>query len=275
MQSTIRDVLDGKARFCVLEGDSIFLTLELPRGSVDALIVDGPYSSGGFTRGDRNSSAKVKYSKGQLADFGGDNRDQLSFVHWCAIWYGAALRATRPGGAVCTFTDWRQLGATQNSVQAGGWIMRGVWPWVKHNSRPQMGRFSSDAEYVVWGTNGASPDSEEIGCLAGHVFAPSPPTSERVHLTQKAVEAMDLACSIVPVGGIVFDPFCGSGTTGVSALRRGCRFIGFEQDPHYAQVARDRLAAEAETSTIHARRAGQVALFSPDDVQAIREGEQP
>lgn len=296
MHQAIRDVLEGRSRFCLLEGDALALLREIPTASVHALIVDGPYSSGGFTRGDRTSSAKTKYSKGQLQDFGGDNRDQLSFVHWCAIWYGDALRATVPGGAICTFTDWRQLAATCNSVQAGGWIMRGVWPWVKHNSRPQMGRFSSDAEFVVWGTNGASPDSEEIGCLAGHVFAPSPPTSERVHLTQKAVEAMDLAVSIVPrtgirpfglqdviddsdfpvqavdqaLGGIVLDPFCGSGTTGVSALRRGLRFIGFERDAHYAQVARDRLAAEAEGSNIHERRAGQLALLGDSDAATVQ-----
>lgn len=277
MDSAILDVLEGRSRFALLEGDALALLRLLPTASIHALVVDAPYSSGGFTRGDRTVNAKTKYSKGQLQDFGGDSRDQLSFAHWCAIWYGDALRATVPGGAVCTFTDWRQLAATVQAVQAGGWIWRGVWPWVKHNSRPQMGRFSSDAEFVVWGTNGPSPDSEEIGCLAGHVFATSPPTSERVHLTQKAIEAMDLAVSIVPnrgiapygadageLGGIVLDPFCGSGTTGVSALRRGCRFIGFERDPHYAQVARDRLAAEAESSSIHARRAGQLALLGSE-----------
>lgn len=270
----ILEVLEGRARWALVEGDALSLLRELPTASVHATITDAPYSSGGFTRGDRTVNAKTKYSKGQLQDFGGDSRDQLGFVHWCAIWYGDTLRVTVPGGHVCTFTDWRQLVATVNAVQAGGWIWRGVWPWVKHNSRPQMGRFSSDAEYVVWGTNGPSPDSEEIGCLAGHVFAPTPPTSTRVHLTQKAVEAMDLAVSIVPnkgiapygdevgeLGGIVLDPFCGSGTTGVSALRRGLRFIGFERDPHYAQVARDRLAAECETSSIQARRAGQLALL--------------
>lgn len=274
----IADVLSGASRFCILEGDALALLRLLPTASVHALIVDAPYSSGGFTRGDRTVNAKTKYSKGQLQDFGGDSRDQLSFEHWCAIWYGDALRATVPGGAFVTFTDWRQVAATINSVQAGGWIWRGMWPWVKHNSRPQMGRFSSDAEYVVWGTNGASPDSEEIGCLDGHAFAASPMGDERVHLTQKPIEVMNLAVKIVPrhgiapfgsgdpggaLGGIVLDPFCGSASTGVSALRRGCRFIGFERDPHYAQVARDRLAAEVSTSEIHAHRAGQLALLAP------------
>lgn len=264
MNATIRDVLDGKARWCVAEGDALSLLREVSTASVDALIVDAPYSSGGFTRGDRTQDAKSKYSKGQLQDFGGDSRDQLGFQHWCAIWYGDALRATKPGGHVVTFTDWRQLPATVNSVQAGGWIWRGLVPWTKKNYRPQMGRFASGAEFMVWGTNGASLDLEVIGCLPGFIHAGSPTTDERVHLTQKPVEVMNLSVSIVPVGGIVLDPFCGSATTGVAALRRGCRFIGFERDAHYAQVARDRMLAEEQTSTVQARRAGQTALFAEE-----------
>jgi DNA modification methylase len=48
-----------------------------------------------------------------------------------------------------------------------------------------------------------------------------------------------LAC---PAGGLVLDPFCGSGSTGVAALRCGRRFLGIERDPHYHQIALRRLA---------------------------------
>ena len=119
MHATIRDVLDGKARWCVAEGDALFLLREVPTASLHALIVDAPYSSGGFTRGDRSGGAKAKYSKGQLSDFAGDSRDQLGFQHWCAIWMGDALRATIPGGAVCAFTDWRQVEAFAHQLAAG------------------------------------------------------------------------------------------------------------------------------------------------------------
>jgi DNA modification methylase len=50
---------------------------------------------------------------------------------------------------------------------------------------------------------------------------------------------------LVPPGGAVLDPFAGSGTVGVAALRRGCTFVGIEKDPGYVEVARRRLA-EAE-----------------------------
>lgn len=47
---------------------------------------------------------------------------------------------------------------------------------------------------------------------------------------------------LVPPGGAVLDPFAGSGTTGVAALRRGCTFVGIEKEPEYVEIARKRLA---------------------------------
>ena len=260
--NTILDVLEGRARWCIVEGDALAALRSVPSHSVDAVVVDAPYSSGGFTRGDRSVDAKSKYSKGQLADFGGDNRDQLGFHHWCAIWYGDALRASKPGAPIVTFTDWRQLPVTTNAIQAGGWVWRGIAPWDKGDAcRPQMGRFRSQCEFAVWGTNGASPDLEAVGCLPGLVRANPPPSSTRVHLTQKPLEVMLFSVAICAPGGVVLDPFCGSASTGVAALRTGRRFVGFERDPHYAQVARERLAAEAEGLSIQDARAGQASLF--------------
>jgi DNA modification methylase len=46
------------------------------------------------------------------------------------------------------------------------------------------------------------------------------------------------------VPATVLDPFCGSGTSGVSALRHGRRFIGIELSPEYVAMARERIAQE-------------------------------
>jgi site-specific DNA-methyltransferase (adenine-specific) len=43
-------------------------------------------------------------------------------------------------------------------------------------------------------------------------------------------------------GDIVLDPFCGSGTTCVAALRAGRRYIGYEVEPRYVRLAEKRLA---------------------------------
>lgn len=139
-------------------GEALAVLAEIPTASVDAVITDPPYSSGGQVRGDRMGSARSKYvstsAQHTLETFGGDNRDQRSYQYWCALWLAECLRVTKPGGVLAMFTDWRQLPATTDAVQAGGWVWRGIIPWVKPDARPQKGRFSASAEYVVWATNG-------------------------------------------------------------------------------------------------------------------------
>lgn len=62
-------------------------------------------------------------------------------------------------------------------------------------------------------------------------------------MPQALVEPCVLAgCSL---GGTVLDPFSGSGTTGVVALRHGRKFIGVELNPSYCQMARDRIMSDA------------------------------
>jgi 16S rRNA G966 N2-methylase RsmD len=50
---------------------------------------------------------------------------------------------------------------------------------------------------------------------------------------------------ICPPGGIVLDPFAGSGTAGVAALREGRRAVLIERHPPYAEIIRHRLASFA------------------------------
>lgn len=80
--------------------------------------------------------------------------------------------------------------------------------------------------------------------LPGFYQAASP--REREHITQKPLSVMRELVKIVPEGGVVLDPFAGSGTTGVAAILEHRRFIGVEMTEHYADVAAARLA-EAET----------------------------
>jgi hypothetical protein len=48
---------------------------------------------------------------------------------------------------------------------------------------------------------------------------------------------------ICPVGGVVLDPFLGSGTMGIAAVENGCGFVGIERDPGYFAIAEKRIAA--------------------------------
>jgi site-specific DNA-methyltransferase (adenine-specific) len=62
------------------------------------------------------------------------------------------------------------------------------------------------------------------------------------HPTVKPTDLMRYLCRLVtPPGGLVLDPFTGSGSTGKAAKREGFRFIGFEMNPEYAEIARRRI----------------------------------
>jgi DNA modification methylase len=66
-----------------------------------------------------------------------------------------------------------------------------------------------------------------------------------VHATVKPLKLMSYLCRLItPPGGVVLDPFAGSGTTGVAALREGFRFIGCELDDEYHALAKLRIVNE-------------------------------
>jgi site-specific DNA-methyltransferase (adenine-specific) len=228
-------------------GDALAMLAELPPASVDAVITDPPYSSGGQFRSDRAGDVHTKYvqndsvSGNQLSAFAGDNRDQRAYGYWCALWLAECLRVTRPGGTCLLFTDWRQLPVTTDAIQAGGWVWRGIVPWIKPDARPQGGRFTAQCEYVIWGSAGAMPLDFHVGCLPGFYQAIAP--RNREHITQKPISVMRSLVQICPTGGTVLDPFMGAGTTGVAAVTEGRSFIGAEVIGHFQQVARERIAA--------------------------------
>ena len=63
------------------------------------------------------------------------------------------------------------------------------------------------------------------------------------HPTVKPIALMRWLCRLVtPSGGLVLDPFTGSGTTGCAAALEGFRFLGFEREAEYVEIARRRIA---------------------------------
>ncbi len=69
------------------------------------------------------------------------------------------------------------------------------------------------------------------------------------HPTVKPLALMGWLVRLVcPPGGVVLDPFTGSGSTGVAAIAEKRRFLGIERDPDYAEIARARLSHAASTT---------------------------
>jgi hypothetical protein len=73
----------------------------------------------------------------------------------------------------------------------------------------------------------------------GNVYAPK----HNPHPTVKPTDLMRYLCRLVtPPGGVVLDPFMGSGSTGKAAILEGFEFIGIEQNQDYIEIARARIA---------------------------------
>ncbi len=233
-------------RVALFHREALGVIRTLAPGLIDTTLTDPPYSSGGLFRGDRMQSTESKYvnneHRGHHANFSGDNRDQRSYGYWSTLWMTEVLRATRPGGHLLVFTDWRQLPTTTDAVQAAGWLWRGIIPWDKTEAvRPQLGRFRAQAEYVVWATHGPI---DAAGPVLPGVFRHRVDIGEKLHMAAKPVPLLFDLLGLAK--GTVADFFMGSGSTGVAALQRGLNFIGCEQDPaHYPTAESELRAAES------------------------------
>lgn len=211
---------------------------------VDALVTDPPYSSGGFTRGDKMAKPSAKYlkvAKVTHPEFTGDNRSQKGWEWWMTFWLSHAVDMVRPGGYTMLFSDWRQLTATLNTFEAGGFVHRGIISWDKERSRaPHKGYFMHQCEFVVWGTNGQCDPCEHAGPFPGAYTIPIV-AKEKQHMTGKPVAIMRKIIQPIPPGDLILDPFMGSASTGVAAIQEGRRFVGFEKTDAYFQVSVERM----------------------------------
>jgi len=253
-------------RWEIRQGEALALLQSLPDASVDALVTDPPYSSGGQFRGDRMQETSAKYTGTDTMivrpEFAGDNRDQRAYAYWTVLWLSECARVLKPGAPVALFADWRQLPVTTDALQGGGLVWRGVAVWDKtEGARPTMGGFRSQCEYLVWGTNGPrdAEGIEAVGCLPG-VFRHSVKQADKHHITGKPTALMRDVVRICPPGGLVLDPFAGSGSTLVAALAEGRRGLGFERTEAYAAIARARCEA-AESNREYSAPGEQAGLF--------------
>ncbi|MBZ6259744.1 site-specific DNA-methyltransferase [Streptomyces olivaceus] len=232
------------------QGDALTTLTTLPSDSAAATITDPPYNSGGTSTTARTGdTARGKYVSGTAAhalpDFDGDTRDQRGYTLWMTLVLAQCYRITQHGGPLLVFTDFRQLPATSDALQAAGWTWRGIVPWHKPISRPSRGGFKRACEYVLWATKGPVDAARNPVYLPGLFTASQPRGKTRVHITQKPDELMTELVKVCAPEGTVLDPFTGSGSTGVAALTSGRSFVGVELSARIADTARARLKTAA------------------------------
>lgn len=221
-------------------GDCLPFLRSLPDKSVDHVITDPPYSErvhAGMGLERRNDgSAAVPVDFGHLTA-----RTRLLLAReFCRV-------ATR---WVLPFCDEESVFLWKCALDRSGatWACKGTW--VKSNPMPRM-----DGTRPAYGTEAicvahaprTKGKTRWNGGGATAVYTVNGQDGTRRHPTQKPVALMEaLVRDFTDPGETILDPFAGSGTTGVAALKLGRRFIGCELSPKYHAVALKRLSNARE-----------------------------
>ena len=244
-------------------GDAIAVMETLPSGSVDVIFADPPYnlSNGGITcqSGRMVSVDKAAWDKSQ-----GVEADYA----FHAAWIAACRRVLADTGTLWISGTYHSIYACGHALQQGGWHLLNDLVWFKPNASPNLScrMFTASHETLLWAkkthrarhyfNDAAMRDGDwgrdilkKPGRQMRSVWAIATSTkAEKAygkHPTQKPEALLErIIQASCPPGGLVLDPFCGSGTTGVVALRHKARFIGIDTESAYLeQIALPRLKA--------------------------------
>jgi DNA modification methylase len=229
-------------RYRLIQGDCLDILPTLEAGSVDAVICDPPYGiklASGFSD---TGVAGIIPRKNTVRQYSGD---------WDSC---------RPSKAVFDYIAQSEVAIVFGGnyfadylPKSGHWIV-----WDKQNTMPSF----SDAE-LIW-TNSLRNSVKIFTQSTNGLMAEE---KNRVHPTQKPVRLLSwLIENYTKEGDTILDPFMGSGTTGVAAMRTGRNFIGIEMDAVYFAIAEERIknAAGEIILTARERATGQMGLFGGD-----------
>lgn len=226
-----------------------------PNGCFDMIFADPPYllSNNGFTC---KNGQVVSVNKGDWDKSNGLAADAEFHEEWLRLCYALL----KPNGTIWVCGTHHNIHLTGYLMQCIGYHILNSITWEKPNPPPNLSCrfFTHSTETLLW----AKKDKK-----AKHVFhydlmkvqngnkqmksvwqiAP-PAKAEKTHgkhPTQKPLVLLERCIQAASnIGDLIFDPFMGSGTTGVAALQNSRKFCGIELEEEFFELANKRLAAE-------------------------------
>ena len=233
-------------------GDALEVLADLPEESIDCIFADPPYnlSNGGITC---HAGRMVSVDKGEWDHSSGVEEDHQFALAWLSL----CRRALKANGTLWVSGTSHNIYSVGFALQKLGYRILNDITWFKTNAPPNLScrYFTHSHETILWAAK--SSRSKHVfnyqlmrEANAGRqrrsvweIAAPQKP--EKIHgkhAAQKPLALLDriISASTNP-GDVVLDPFVGSGTTCVSALRLGRPSIGIDASSEYLDVARRRL----------------------------------
>lgn len=229
----------------IYHGDALAFLTQQDAQTVDALVTDPPYCAGAVSEAQRTRAAGQGLRSENLRKFGwfvGDNMGTAGLVWLLRSVAVESRRVVKETGSLVFFCDWRMLASLQPAIESAGVRFQNLVVWDKGHMGLGLG-FRARHELAMHFTLG-SPQYHDKG-TANVLSARRVTADDREHQTQKPVELLAQIIRVVaPAGGVVLDPFMGSGTTLLAAKNEGRRAIGVEEDEAYCEIAARRLSQE-------------------------------
>lgn len=228
----------------LIQGDSLDVLREMPDG-LNCILTDPPYGTGGNVRRSKGTSKSWDREKVRHA-----------WDQWNSTWLLESLSLAQNVTLFCPDVRLAEVMAIRSDWRLLMWCKTDPMPlW---NGGPSFGTESIVAFKKLRKTT------------KPNWFAASTPRAERDadytgHPYQKPLALMKWLVEICcPPGGIVVDPFMGSGTTGVACIQTGRRFIGIELDPTHFAIARRRIDAALGVNSLFPPAKPQMADLFED-----------
>jgi DNA modification methylase len=204
----------------VLHGDCIEVMRQLPAGSIDFILTDPPYL--------------VNYCDREGRSIQNDNN-----ADWLKPAFREAYRVLRPDSFMVTFYSWNKVDRFMDAWRSAGFYAVGHLVFRKsYASSKHFVRYEHEQAYLLAKGRPALPEKPIADVID------MPYSGNKIHPTQKPVEALlPLVEAFSQKGGLVLDPFCGSGSTLIAAQKLNRRYLGIELDNGHHAAASKRLSA--------------------------------
>ncbi len=206
-------------------------------GRVAAVVTDPPFEKEAH-RPTRRTQKSIKTGIDDSLDFGAITEQDRQLV--------PAWAAANCDGWLLAFCQVEAVSAWRDAMEAAGLKYKRGMAWVKPDSSPQFNGQGPAQGYecVASGWCGKGHSTWNAGGKRGvYTHCTNGQGRHGTHPTEKPVSLMsEIIADFAPPGGLVLDPFMGSGTTGVACVRNGRGFIGVEIDPAYFDIACKRIS---------------------------------
>lgn len=185
--------------------------------------------------------------------FGAAGWDDLEFADWekeMDLFFAELSRVVKESSSVIMFMSIIKVETIIRLAEKHGFYYKTTGIWHKKNPMPRNMNlhFINSTEAWIYFTYKKHTGTFNNDGKAIHDFfetsvTPSGEKKYGKHPTQKPVQLLDTFVKILTnENDTVFDPFCGSGSSGVAALQNGRNFIGSEINEEYCRITKERIA---------------------------------